>query len=407
MNTNRHRQIAASSNPRVSPGRAGFVLPALLILAFVGVLFGLGRVLLFRYQCQQRIERQHELEKQYAVRSALRWIETRSSGDLTAMEAVESRKFLLCSRSDRVLDVDVRPVKPIYPSQAGHFNITNGASYSSADVVLSGPVGMHPVFVSDTRVCQIGPGTNTMGQVGQILVNMTGTGSWLDDSYGRRYMVDIGDINAPPSGKGDTVRLYISPTDSDAAIGMTVVPTNSTVRVDIWCRAPGGGVEILGSNVLSSASVSVVPANGKGLQLAENQIVAYYWKQAGLANVCGTYEFSSPCVIPDETLQYFREIGSDPDEQRGKDLEMVLEVENTGPMLSVNDKNRNTFKRFQVLPAYEFEVFLNWEGSQHEDEIATVVHVAPGARKKERENKAYIYDTPGVSVRGYARKRQD
>ena len=87
---------------------------------------------------------------------------------------------------------------------------------------------------------------------------------------------------------------------------------------------------------------------------------------------------------------------------------MVLEVENTGPVLSV-DAKRNTFKRFQVLPAYEFEVLLNWEGSGREDEVATVVHVAPGAIKTGRttENKAYIYDTPGVSARGYARKPQD
>ena len=51
----------------------GYALVTVLIVTAVGLLFGAGSLLLFRFQCQQRIERQHELEKIYAVRSALNW----------------------------------------------------------------------------------------------------------------------------------------------------------------------------------------------------------------------------------------------------------------------------------------------------------------------------------------------
>lgn len=401
MNTNRHRLIAASSNPRVSPGRAGFILPALMILALVGMLFGLGRVLLYRYQCQIRIDRQHELEKRSAVRSALRWIETRDQKQLADTEAVDATPFECVSRTGRRIDVQVRSVKPIYPADSGDFSITDGASYAYACVTRSEPGPMQPFFLNAENGCKIGPGTNTAGEAGWISVDMSGTGSWLDEVYGRRYMVDVGDFNA--GGRGDEMRLSISPVGSTAAIGLTMKSRDAVnATVDVWHRDPATGVEaIIGTNVLPGSDIGL--QNGKGLQIAGNQVIAYHWVQiTGNPNICGTYTFSPQyCTVPESTMAHFRDPLSG---GSGKALRMTLEVKNTGLPLT-EAGNGNTFKRFQVLPAYEFEVLLNWEESGREDEVATVVHVSPSVRKAGRamENKAYIYDTPGVSVRGYAR----
>lgn len=401
MDTEMQSDARATPTLRAVSGREGFVLPALMILALVGMLFGLGRVLLYRYQCQIRIDRQHELEKRSAVRSALRWIETRNQEELAGMEAAESTPFECVSRTGRRIDVQVRSVKPIYPADPGDFSIVDGASYEYACVTRSEPGPMQPCFLGAAKGCQIGPGADTANEVGWISVDMSGTGSWLDEVYGRRYMVDVGDFNA--GGVGDEMRLSISPVGSTAAIGLTMKSRDGVnATVDVWHRDPASGVEeIIGTNVLPSAEIKL--QNGKGLQIARNQVIAYDWVQiTGNPNICGTYTFSSQyCTVPESTLAHFRDPLSD---GSGKALRMTLEVKNTG-LPSTEAGNGNTFKRFQVLPAYEFEVLLNWEESGREDEVATVVHVSPSVRKAGRfmENKAYIYDTPGVSARGYGR----
>ena len=56
------------------------MLVTVLIVTMVGLLFGAGALLLFKFQCQLRIDRQHELEKVYAVRSALNYIKKAASG---------------------------------------------------------------------------------------------------------------------------------------------------------------------------------------------------------------------------------------------------------------------------------------------------------------------------------------
>ena len=61
------------------PCHRGFMLVTVLVITAIGLLFGAGALLLFRYQCQLRIDRQHELEKVYAVRSALNYIKGNST----------------------------------------------------------------------------------------------------------------------------------------------------------------------------------------------------------------------------------------------------------------------------------------------------------------------------------------
>lgn len=411
MNTKSQSDAKTKPTPRAAPRREGFVLPALLILAFVGVLFGLGRVLLYRYQCQQRIERQHELEKQYAVRSAIRWVETRSAAE-GELNLDGPANFVLRTGSERQLQVEVRPVHPYYPAEPGHFDITNASTYGNAQLVGdSEEIRPKAVGSENSVVCQIGPGSNTLSQTGSITVDMSGTGSWLDDTYGRRYMVVIENMNKGDADViGDKVRLFISPVDSAAKIGMTVTPVNATESsVDLWYFLPGSNEE----TPLASSVLKKQPENGYGMQISGNQLTVYYvyWPHAqSTMTIWGDYAFSPQYTIPDAVFDLFRDSASE--EQRGKELQMVLELKRTGPEWNGTAETRNTFKRLQVLPAYEFEIWLNREGSGEESEMATVMHVAPdavavGAGKKNMENKAYTYDTHGVSTRGYARKRQD
>lgn len=402
---NLKKQIAAKKHVKVSAGQqSGFVLVSLLIVATVGILFGFGRLLLYRYQCQLRIQRQHELEKVYAVRSAVRWVELQSDTKLNTIVGAQS--FNIDPSSGRSLAVDVRPVSPIYPEigNADHFRISSASDYTSEKVDLFGEEEMYPKWrekgSKQTPCGVVGPGTNTLGKTGRIVVDMTGTGSWLGDTYGRRYMVNIDGINtAVDTGDGDTLRLYIIPAEianininNAPAIGLTHIPSGNlgVKSVTAWYR-------LHGSNVVLNTSVNGFQnINAKGFQLSGNHISLFNAEYRAWAVAVGTYAFTDSFEIPEELIQSFMGSGESP-----KELKMVLEVEQTGPVQDVADEKLNKFDRLQVLPAYEFEVALTWPDRRNvsHSEVATVLHLLPPTRST--PGKAFTYDTHGVEKRGY------
>lgn len=399
--------------------REGFVLPAILLVAVIGVLFGFGRVMLYRFQCQLRIDRQHELEKQYAVRSALRWLETRKVNDLdmTGEKAFEELTF-----SDRNLQVEVHPVTPIYPCGEGMFYITNEFTYVysersvfDGEGTLVAPTNsnyrnVYPDYQDGRSAsapmrhgCQMGPGGEaTTNWMGRVSVDMEGTGNWLQDVYGRRYMFNADNINKAASGeKADWVRFYVTPMGKTAAIGLTMYPRNPDrdTRVDLWFRSESGVETVVAENVLANEKGEGKEGNnGKGLQLASDKVTVYHWVQAGYANIVGTYDFSETYEIPQDLLYEFT--------NATQEVTMTLEVVNKSGVSSESlAQTRNLFNRFQVLPAYEYEVYLNWEDSgKRNRELATVVHVKPNGRAR-GTHQAFTYDTHGTSVRGYRKKR--
>lgn len=101
--------------------RNGFILITVLIVTAVGLLFGAGALLLFKYQCQLRIDRQHELEKVYAVRSALNYVRKYPG------EPKEGKfAFRYLTESDRNLGVIVEPVKAIFPDLNNELHLDIG-----------------------------------------------------------------------------------------------------------------------------------------------------------------------------------------------------------------------------------------------------------------------------------------
>ncbi len=402
--TRQEKQIDVETRERASSDqKSGFVLVSLLIVASVGILFGFGRLLLYRYQCQLRIQRQHELEKVFAVRSAVKWVEVQSG---TILDTVRIKSFNFEAVPGRTLGVDVCQVTPIYPSDSTQFNITNALCFSGSwpGVSLSGEGGMHPVVSNtvDGIRALIGPGTNTAGKIGRIAVDMSGSGSWLDDTFGRRYMVDIKEINRSIGTEtGDTVKLYIVPAefandiDNAPAIGLTcrpLGPSSDYTTTSAWIRRQGEFTENMGSTTEFKYN------NGKGFQISGQYISLYNWVQVGRSDICGTFSFSEQYNIPDDMISAFMQV----DGETTKELMMVLEVKQTGAVLDAN-AHRNSFNRFQVLPAYEFDIALTWPDRNRgtHREIATVVHVKPKSSVRNNDGKAYTYDTHGVERRGY------
>ena len=218
-----------------------------LIVTAVGLLFGAGALLLFRFQCQQRIDRQHELEKIYAVRSAMNFART-----YTSLFPTNGISFKYCARSGRNLDVLVKPVEYIFPDVNFSSNgvrhlvmegfldkkryIGTDANGQSRVLAVSSSIPnqyradldyeygmMTNVFLSEDEAAvkpnlrktdkldnsfienhvkgnepgdkQYGidfPNSATNHVKWWVNVGMPGKGGWLHEEYGRRYYFNIG-----------------------------------------------------------------------------------------------------------------------------------------------------------------------------------------------------------------------
>jgi hypothetical protein len=371
-----------------------FLLITVLLVAAVGILFGFGRLLMFRYQCEIRFDRQREIDRTLATRSALRWLATQPTANLPTVET----NFVYRAWAGRTINIAVRPMPSIYPNptNSNHLKISNGQRGDENVVFTNSDYSaMQPNFIvheDQPYVLKIGSeGTNTMGagQAGSVEIDMPTLGSWLDDTYGRRYWVLPADVNLCEGGAGDVMRLYITPDGSDfktsataiwfehAPIGAAPVPTT------FWIKYNGITINL--------ATINISSADAKGIQLAGNTMTPFSWQQPG-KSVYGVFTFYDACNLPKELVDAFKDSSG-----KNKDLRLTLEVEALDP-----DLGPNSFKWIQVEPAYEFDIELTWNVPKTggtTSEVATVVHLIPTkTRSTSTDNQVYTYDTHGTST---------
>ncbi len=382
---------------RIKNRKSGYILPAIMLAAMIGVLFGLGRLAMFRYQCQIRLDRQRELDRTLAVRSALRWLE------VSDPPPEGTNVLTYVDRSGRQIEVAVRRMPSIYPApgENEHLRIGLGPA-GNQDVVAGGFVqmlspaaSMQPDFVDDddyTHVLQIGSDGGDVGQTGRVVIDMPGVGSWLDSLYGRRYWIGPTahvNQNQEPTGEGDAIRMIITPAGEDfedprtPAIWMTQAPIGPEDLVPVTLRARSG----YGGATQYTASVNFVL--GKGIQLVGNMATLFSWKTTGTD--FGEYDLDfEGLVLPDALVDAFRQ-----DADSGRDLRVQVEVESRCPTAG-----KNTLCWIRVDPAYEYAIDLSWtaRGGSLCQEQATVVHLFPFARVQGRDvaGKSFTYETHGT-----------
>ena len=199
------------------------MLVTVLVVTAIGLLFGAGSLLLFRYQCQVRIDRQHELEKVYAVRSALNYTRTHTGIN------PNGNAFAYYTNSERQLGLFVKPVAAIFPNatnenhfamtRKGQFSVESRAHgwYDSLHDYECGWIGttnlqMRSLYGGDGKY---GLGFSDVEATKNVKwwvnIGMLGTGGWLQDDYGRRYCFLLRDyVGRGRTGQsGDIVRLCI------------------------------------------------------------------------------------------------------------------------------------------------------------------------------------------------------
>lgn len=424
----------------------GFMLITVLVVTAVGLLFGAGALLLFRYQCQRRIDRQHELEKLSAVRSALNYL--RNVND-------ENLAFRYPTESNRDLGVIVKPVPQIFPVDSykppkdhpsyRHFFMERG-DFPKTPVVNAwydenldyeyGAIGVTNLVMSNTA----GSGTQglaftdsnaTNGVRWWVNIGMRGTGGWLEEDYGRRYYFYLENCVGRTSSRSDTIRLCIvrNVTNKVDSSGLQI-PVG---RQHGWPLLPGERALVLESTPVAGDGVAkrlyeyqctgrvvqrrelVRQVEGQtlysmGLQLAGDRILMF---SVGNKGTKTTYLplFSEVASMAPETYAYFAE-GAEVDNEgkivKAPELRAVFEVEATSNLreaVPLAATEYDFLSDFKVTRAYQFDVFL-----EHPHSVTNHATVGQKTGTYTRANPNYTvitYDTHGTENKGFRKDERE
>ena len=432
------------------------MLVTVLIVTAVGLLFGAGALFLFRFQCQLRIDRQHELEKVYAVRSALNYMRT-YIGEIPD----EGRPFRFETGSGRNLGLLVKPVEPLFPnvSNESHFVMERGdfqalaRQYNPRPDYEYGAVGvtnllMGPVDGDGCFGLAFKDLTATNHVKWWVNIGMRDTGGWLQEDYGRRYFFWPRDYVGGDVNTKDLMRLCLirNVTNEANAVGCRHgwPLSQEGERALVFQIRPMAGANKAGNNAEMTVAEFVYRGGtvtatqllclsnapslcNMGLQLAGNKVCVFYvgnekQNDEGLVNLTSRgYTFSESVEMTLDTYRYFteeltvggKEYGGIFTNAYGRvqapELRAVFEVEATSDMrgegVTLDASNSDFLTRFRVTPAYQYDVYL-----EHPAAVTNRATVAQKIGKYSRGARAYTmltYDTHGTEHRGFRRDERE
>lgn len=433
------------------------MLVTVLIVTAVGLLFGAGALLLFRFQCQLRIDRQHELEKVYAVRSALNFIKN-DTGEIS--EA--GKPFRYHTGSGRNLGVIVKPVAAVFPNtnnashfdmRKGHFRILPGQydpgldyEYGAAGVTNQSALTDLQIGNRDTSG-KWGVAFRDVSEAGGatwwVNIGMYGTGGWLQENYGRRYcFTPLDYVGGDADTTADIMRLCIirSVTNMENRVGCRhgwpLSQAGERALVFQIHPMPGGRNKNnavmtlseywytgLATNITTLLCLSNCPSLcPMGLQVASDKVSMFYIENASQNTVPASargYTFSASKQLTRETYEYFAQsqtIGGKTypgivtngfGKVEAPELRAVFEVEavsskRTGGKIADID----FLTDFKVTPAYQYDVFL--EHPVAVTNLATVAQkVGTYARGAQNSITMLTYDTHGTEHKGFRRDERE
>lgn len=450
------------SRVRASCFRDGFALVTVLIITAVGLLLGAGALLMFRYQCQMRIDRQHELEKVYAVRSVLNYIRS-NAGKITDA----GMGFGYHSRSERDLNLLVKPVAAIFPIVnkvvRKHFVMENGhfgqnlrekdetGGYSETYDYEYGTSGTTNFVMSRSNEDNDGrfglafrDVTATNGAKWWVNIGMRDTGGWLQEDYGRRYYFLPMNYVGGTASK-DVIRLCIirNITNENNTVGCRHgwPLSKERERALVFEVRPNSGDTSKENNAVITLSEyeyrggAIIPTllrqwnncnalHYTGIQLAGDKMSVFQIESAGsgytfLDSNESTEELDC-CELTEGTRDYFaneqwiggmRYAGTNvvDGKLQAPELRAVFEVEalsNTRPQEMPADyklQQLNFLTFFKVTPAYQFDVFL--EHPAFVTNLATVaqriVRAGSSGAARDVQYTTLTYDTHGTENRGF------
>ena len=420
--------------------RNGAMLVIVLVITAVGLLFGAGALLLFKMQSQMRIDRQHELEKVYAVRSVLNYIRTNGPN------VEESFKY--CTGSERQLELIARPTKAIFPSdETNHFYMGLGQftlaenNYNEERDYEYGMYGWTNLCIDCEYNGYCGLAFKDLNATNNVKwwvnIGMRGTGGWLHEDYGRRYYFLPMEYVKGHDRSTDIMRLCIIrnvtniQNDVGCRYGWPLSKNNERALVFEIKPPPNvasnsknaimtlseyvylGG--IVQSRILCAMTNTYAYCN-MGLQLASDKASLFYIENSrdiGGREMSRGYTFSETIQLPEETYKYFSEsvniagneypgvFTNDYGMIESPELRAVLEVEAASDLRggTIDSQQLDFLTNFRVTKAYQYDILI-----VHPSATTNLATVAQRIGDYSRYGVGYTmltYDTHGTENKGF------
>ena len=446
--------------------RPGFALPVVLFISLLGIFLGFGRLLVFHNQCRLRIDRQQEYEKVFAVRSALNRLQNGTTRTLSLPVEGAEESIVMCTDSSRKVKVLTHPADAIFPisDNPEHFFVgrekanalgkverfyqIDGTSYRYGSSVSGDKAlrtgALERVLTGDYHVCLM-PTNAVAGDKCRLSLDMTGTGRWSDDPFGRRYafnvyafcgtnehdqvyfilrrkraneifggtvgFLDKLDESWRPRQDGESVIYAVLETSEFGARSFTAWTQSydkGKLQDPVPC-APMGS-----SSGFDQAQLAVLQSGkGFGIQLVGRNLTLFQASAVG-TTISKRHDLFGTAQIPDLVYQNFtndmKTVGA---EAPTLSTDMVMELEIRAGSWREYAQGTvdapNKFNRLEVFPAYEFEIRIeNWNERMREDvliepKLATVVHLEFDRAQSESApcRAAIAYDTHGTEIKGW------
>jgi len=332
-----------------------------MLIATVGILFGLGRLKAYRHQCELRFERQFELEKIMATRSAVNYLKTRvsSSGTNLYYETALGKQ----------ITAKIVPAERLYDLTFDRGWGDNSVIFPVADFCQP---RIEEVQVDGTPdwVMSVTFTSNDVGRRAGFAVDFED--SWLSDPFGRRYVCGYMGLNSMGGGtETDIVRLYLVGAGMSLVGGEEDLANASVIVMEQSARTGGGGGAETIVNVYCRRAGDGTNRTVVVQDLAMNTKHAKGFLLSGLYVTLFEYQgyFRDSPWHPEQPEELPAWVAEDFD----GDIRLYLEVES-----AIAQAGKNTFSDLYVEPAYRFQVVLGWTPigkTDYIEELATVVQI--------------------------------
>lgn len=427
--------------------RPGFALPVVLIIALLGILLGFGRLLVFHNQCRLRLDRQQEYEKIFAVRSAMNRLQNGTPKQLSLPEEGEPDELIaLHTDSGREIKVLIHPADPVFPildvpghfcigrdtANIDHFTRIDQTNYKYGSSV-NGDSALRRVLGADPYVCLM-PTNAAPGDMCRLSLDMSETGRWCDDSYGRRYAFNV--YSFCGTNAHDLVRFILRRKRSGEIFDGSAVHLDkadeswrpqqnheSVIYAELQTAEFGPGaftawtqrygekeIPCVSCVVTNSDFNAAMPnRNGFGIQLVGRNLTLFQ-ASPPTSKLFKKHNFVGSGQIPEGVyIDFTNDVNVAVGMGTTLSTNMVMEIEvvanpSRDPALGVI--GQNNFNRFEVFPAFEFAINIENENERLVSDVATkprqatVVHLDIDAGRS-TECTAITYDTHGTEISGW------
>ena len=404
-----------------------------MVLAFIGMLLGFGRLNRYRYQTHLRLDRQREIQQELVSRASIRWLETKQDRDPFPEE--RGVPYFVDALPYGIL-AELCPVDPIFPRVGTKdFNLASSESQKIDSYEYVGKTGPFPKWTSvetdpEKQWVFADATIKELGTVNRMVVDVDADKAqalWTEQDYGLRYLMYINHFGATnatdvaSANDGDLLRFGITPlsgnpkaenlslSGSEYAIWLEgeTLHTVGELTLRLKAKKPQGQtVTLIETTTQESGSHSSI--GGKGFQCATTKACIVEQKRVG--SVDGVRSTGCSEVVDlNEAMEDAKFVDRFKDACK-KGVRMIVELEVRRPRLDPGTGNAlddqdpiylTAIRKLAITPTYEFFVRQSWEENGLEaNEVSTVIRCNPNWHgETTANNHVNTYDTHGTMMK--------